>query len=97
MELLASRTPKGDDIYIVTDNLGMYRIERRGPGPKMALENQRFTQLALAKRALQNYERAHEKEFLKELRKSELVDMHNAREHAKTLKNGELDSTVNGD
>src|SRR5207253_423039 len=103
MDLLAGRTPKGDELYIVTDPMGHYRIERRGPGPRMALEDERFTSLLLAKRAIEVYNIDNAKAFAKAANIQALVDAEPTkqakarREHAQTLKNGELDTLINGD
>lgn len=103
MELLAGRTPKGDELYIVTDPLGYYRIDRRGPGPRMALEDERFTDLARAKHRITVYNIDNARAFAKEANIQAIVDSEGTkqarkrRDEAKTLKNGELDSTINGE
>ncbi len=97
MELLAGRTPKGEELYITTTALGFYQIERRGPGPRLELEDQLFTDLAKAKYAVKIYNIDNAKAFAKKANIDEIVEGLSPREHAKTLKNGALDGTVQGE
>lgn len=103
MELLAGRTPKGAELYIVTDPMGHYRVERRGPGARLALEDERFTSLLLARRAVEIYNLENAKAFAKEANIQALVEMEPSKQARKRraealeLKNGEMTGEVGGD
>lgn len=96
MDILAGRTPKGDELRIKSTDLGFYRIERVGPGPAMLLESEIFTSLPLAKRAVATYNMENAKAFAKQRNIDEIVNKPaeqkaERKELAASLKNGELD------
>lgn len=99
MDILAGRTPKGDELHIMSTDTGFYRIERRGPGPAMALESDIFTSLPLARKAVASYNMDNAKQFAKQRNIDEIVNKPAEQKAerktlADSLKNGELDSVL---
>lgn len=100
MNILAGKTPKGDEVYIVTTPLGAYRLERRGPGPRTSFEDEQFSSIFLARKAFERWTVANAKAYAKSERIDAIIETlgqkeaKKKREEATALKNGELDSVT---
>ena len=95
LEVQVGRTPKGYDLVIVPTKNGLYRVESRGPGPTSYFENELYTTLSLARRAVDNYRRANATEYAKQaaLAKSRALPSIKERRKAEALalKNGAVE------
>jgi phosphatidate phosphatase APP1 len=84
----------GRELVVTTNSMGYYIIEAKGPGGPHPITDQIFTSLSQARRAADNYRRAHAAALAKEELKNQIVNSPTHKEQrraaALALKNGEL-------